>query len=253
VQGVRIVKPPPGGDDDSPRVLNGVPGTSVALIATAPAGGLVAFDEGASRVESFVDDKGKDLTKRAPGEKAIPGVPNMWVIGMMPAMTKDRKHCIVDIDVPGLPTKQATTLALSGTLVFRVAHEKKDIAVEKVALRAGTEVKAGAIPLRITRAGKPQSGRDGDSMEIEFHAKQSLDAIVRVQFFDAAGNKIEADQSWRSYEVSPLAPDATPSDREATTTYRLKSAAETAKIVFTCWTDMKEVVVPFDVKVGLGL
>jgi hypothetical protein len=87
--------------------------------------------------------------------------------------------------------------------------------------------------------------------EIEFHAKQSLDAITRMQFFDAAGKEIESEQGGRSSVRSLESGSA--SEPEETIGYQLKSAVETAKIVITCWTDMKEVTVPLDLKVGLGL
>ena len=71
-QGVRIAKPPPGGDD-ALRAFNYFPGTTVALIVTDPEGGLVVFDSDTSRLKSFVDDKGKDLAKPEPGTQLEAG------------------------------------------------------------------------------------------------------------------------------------------------------------------------------------
>jgi hypothetical protein len=247
-QGVRIISPPPGGDD-ALRAFNYWPGTTVALVVSAPEGGLVVFDDGASRLKSFGDDKGKDLTKPEPGLEAV--APASWGFGVSAPIGKDRKYCGLEINVPGIPSKGASALALSGTLVFKIAKEKKGFTTEKVALHAGTKVDAGKIQLTISRVGKPRFSMSGNPFEIEFHAKQSLDAITRMRFFDATGKEIESEQggrsSTRSFDGGPA------SEPEETIEYELKSAVDTAKIVITCWTDMKEVAVPLDLKAGLGL
>jgi hypothetical protein len=250
-QGVRVVKPPPGGDDTL-RAFNDVSGTTVALLVTEPGGGLVVFDGDSSRVRSFVDDKGKDVTRREPRTKAGIRVPDSWVFGPVGTVSENHKYCSLEVKMPGIPTKQATTLTLSGTLVLKIAKEKKDFMADKVALHAGTRVNAGKIPLTIKRAGKPQFGGDDNPLEVEFHGTQNLDAITRIRFFDATGKEIEAGEAGRSCGRS-WGGGSAPSDYDAAIAYRLKGAADTAKIVITYWTDMKEVAVPFNLKVTLGL
>ena len=110
----------------------------------------------------------------------------------------------------------------------------------------------GPIPLTIKYAGKPRYGGDDKSMEVEFHAQQKLDAIIRMRFFDAAGKRIEAQDAGRGVETD-TAPGSVASVHDATISYRLQDVRSTAKIVVTCWTDMREVAVPFDLKVNLGL
>ena len=249
VQGVRVAKPPPEGDEML-RAFNTFPGTTVALAVTEPRGGLVVFDIDASRVKSLVDDKGKDLTKSDPGTKTE--VPENWVFTPGWLVSKDRKHCSLEVTVPGTPSRGATTLALSGTLVFKCATEKKDFTTQNVSLHAGALVSAGAIPLTIKSAGKPRFGGDDKSTEIEFHAKQTLDAIIRMKFFDATGNRIEAEEAGRGVETTPDGGSA-PAIQDATICYRLKDAGNMAKIVVTCWTDIGAVAIPLDLKVGLGL
>jgi hypothetical protein len=249
VQGVRVVKAPPGGDDTL-RAFNDVSGTTVGLIITVPQGGLVVFDSDSSRVKSFMDNKGKDLTKPEPG--AIVEIrPEGWAFQAFPRISDDRKYCSVAVSMPGIPTKQATTLTLSGHLVLKIAKEKRDFTAEQVPLQAGAKINAGTIPLTIQRTGKPQFGAD-DAFEVQFQARQNLDGIARIQFFDATGKKIEAEEHGRGEgRWSGNLPTA--SGYEATLDYRLKSAVDAAKIVVTCWTDMKEVSMPFDLTVSLGL
>jgi hypothetical protein len=249
VQGVCVVKPAPGGDD---RLLafRSVAGTTVALLVTDPQKGLVVFDSNSSRVKSFVDNKGKDLTKPEPGTVVDTG-PESWAFQAVPPISDDRKYCCVEVSMPGIPAKQATTLTISGNLVFKTAREKTNFAAERVALRAGTKVNAGSIPLTIKRAGKSESGSD-KVLEVEFQATQNLDSIASLQFFDATGRKIEATEALRSFGKFMHNASGT-LDYDATLTYRLKSSAETARIVITYWADMKAVSVPFDLTVSLGL
>ena len=82
VQGVRVVAPPPG-EDDGLRAFNDNPGTAVALIITDPQKRLVAFDVYASHLKSFVDDKGKDLTKCEPETKTDTDMPATSPFGVM--------------------------------------------------------------------------------------------------------------------------------------------------------------------------
>ena len=60
--GLRIVRPAPDGNEEC-RAFNWDAGTTVVLILSSADGGLVALDRDASKVTSFTDDQGKDLTK----------------------------------------------------------------------------------------------------------------------------------------------------------------------------------------------
>ena len=41
----------------------------------------------------------------------------------------------MEINAPGIPSKSAATLALTGTFIFETAKERKDFTAENVALR----------------------------------------------------------------------------------------------------------------------
>jgi len=251
VQGVRVIKPPPGGDDTL-LAFSDFSGTAVVLLVTDPRGGLVVFDGDSSRVQSFVDDKGKDLTKPEPGTDPD-ARPGNWVFQPMPTVSTNRKYCSVQVSMPGLPTKQATRLAISGKLAFQVAHEKKKLTAEKVALRAGTKIDGGMIPLTIKRAGKSQwFSSDDKEFEVEFQANQNTDAIASIRFFNSAGKQLEAREIGRGFTGSADSP-STAANYDASLDYRLKNAAYTATIVITYWSDMKKISVPFHLTVGVGL
>ena len=71
----------------------------------------------------------------------------------------------------------------------------------------------------------------------------TLESISKLEFYDAQGNKVEAQKrSWGGggflgYMVE----------------YVFKKGPDRAKIVATCWQDLKTVEVPFSVKTGVGL
>ncbi|MCY3023220.1 MAG: hypothetical protein NTW87_29945 [Planctomycetota bacterium] len=241
-QGLRIVKPSPGGNDKL-RAFNWFSGTTLALLVTVPQGGLVSFDRDASKVTSFADDKGKDLTKsdgkgRFMSDKAG--------FEMMPNFSEDGKQCTTDVRAPGVPAQGATKLAVAGELVFQIATQKKDFAAENVALKADTKVAAGPIPFTITKVGKPEWGGDEAAFCITLEAKQDLSSVADIQFQDAAGKKIEG----RRGSTSRM---GFMNNVTITWEYNLKAKADAARIVITYWTDMKKVTVPFALNVGVGL
>jgi len=242
VLGLRIVKPAPGSNDRLRAFNWRTPGTTVALLLTVPQGGLVAFDREASKVTAFIDDKGKDLTK---SEVKNNFGRDAAAFEMMPTISKDGKQCSAEVSAPGVPTRGCATLTVSGEAALQVATQKKDFTAEKVALKPGTRISAGAIGFTIERAGKPEWG-DEDGFSVALQAKQKLDSIADVQFFDAAGKQIEANRtSTRSMESM--------NDVTVTWTYRLKSKVDSAKIVFWYWTDKRKITVPINLTIGMGL
>jgi hypothetical protein len=263
VQGVRIIKPLLEGSDDL-RAFGEPPGATVALLLTAPDGGLVLFDGDSSHVTSCVDDKGKDLTNPEPGGE-VDGEPEIPNFGPFPTFRNDGRHCSLELSVPGVPTKGASVLTVSGKVVVKVAKRKKDFAAETVALKVGTVIDAGPIPLRIKRAGQPQWGGN-EPLGVMFEAKQNLDSIATIRFFEGTGKEIEAKEVSRNHgRLSPgdvvTAVLGNHSDHATTKPawsfsaieYRLKTKVDSAKVVITYWSDMKPVAVPFDLTVGLGL
>lgn len=241
-QGLRIIKAPPGGNDKL-RAFNWSPGTSVALLVTAPAGGLVSFDREASKVTAFTDDKGTDLTKSEAKQKF------MWDktgFEMMPSFSDDGKQCATEVRAPGVPAAGATLLNVAGEIALQVATQKKDFAAENVALKPDTKIAAGPIPFTITKTGKPEWGGDDAAFAVTLEAKQDLHNVAEVQFFDAAGKKIEAKRG-SSSRMGFM------NNVTVTWEYNLKAKAETAKIVITYWMDMRQVSVPFALRLGVGL
>lgn len=241
--GLRIVKPAPGGDDKL-RAFNWFSGTSVSLLITVPQGGLLEVDRKASKLTAFTDDKGKDLTKAEDTKQQR--FSRDAGFSMSSNISEDGKVCVSEVDAPGVPSKGATVMTVNGTLVFRAATKKQDFTAENVALKAGSAIKAGAVAFNITETGKPQWGGDDDAFAVTLEAKQDVSSIAGIEFFDAAGKKIEAKRG--SSSSMSFGNNVT-----VTWQYNLKAKADAAKIVVSYWTDMQKLTVPVDLKVGLGM
>lgn len=242
VHGVRIIKPAPVGNDQL-RAFHWEAGTAVGLLFTVPEGGLLKIDSKASKVTKFVDDKGTDLTKASAPKNSFGG--NKTTFSMMPKVSKDTKQGSTEVVAPGLPATGSTTLKLVGEAALQLATGKKDFEAAAVALNAGSSVNAGPIPLTIKSAKQQQEF--GDSVfSVTLQAKQSLDSIADIQFFDAQGKKIESRRNG-AFQMGFM------KNVTVSWTYDLKRKVDSAKIVITHWMDMRTVIVPFDMTISMGL
>jgi hypothetical protein len=241
VQGIRIVKPAPGGNDKM-RAFNWTPGTTLALLISLPQGGLISIDRDASKVASVTDDKGKDLTK---AEQKDNFGRDEVSFEMSPEISPDGKLCSTELEIPGTPGKGASSITVAGTLVLQVGTQKKDFSSAVVTLQPDAKINAGAIPLTVTKIGKPGWGDDDYKYAITLSAKQALDDIVDIQFFDAGGKKIE---SKRGPTQSMKMMNAVTVDWE----FQFKNKVDAAKVVVTYWMDRKAVSVPIKLSTGIG-
>jgi hypothetical protein len=242
-QGIRIVKPPMEGNDRL-RAFNWFPGTSISLLIIAPQGGLLEIDRKASEVTAFKDDKGKDLSK--PEDEKTQRFNKKVEFSMSPTISKDGKVCVTEVKTPGVPSKGATSMTLTGKLTLVTASKKQDFTAASVALAAGTEIKAGDIPFTVKEVGKPKWGSNEYPWSVTLQAKQDLTTVADIAFYDAAGKKVESSRS--SSSTMSFGSNVT-----ITRTYRLKAKLDTAKVVVSYWMDMRKVTIPVNLQVGLGM
>lgn len=242
-QGLRIVKPAVDAaqnNNSELRPFNWFSGTSVSLLISAPKGGLIAVKTDDSAVTAFTDNQKTDLAKPA----VKPQFGNDGAkFGGFPKISDDGKHCLIELEAPGLPAAGATQLLAKGHITVMTATVKKDFTAAKVALKKGTVIKAGAIALTIGKVGKPQWGQM--AWEVELKADQKLDNIAKIAFLDGTGKEIESKRAGGSSMSFGT-------HVSITQDYQLKTKAEVADIVITYWMDAKTVKVPMDLKMGVG-
>ena len=132
---------------------------------------------------------------------------------------------------------------ISGKVSLKEAAATKEFTADSVDLKAGAAFKLGDMALKITKAGmaKAMFGNK-EEFSVTFSSATDLDSIAKLEFFDASGKKVEAHKSsWGGGMGEYFAE------------YTFKQSVDHAKIVATCFQDLKTVEVPLAIKTGVGL
>ena len=239
VAGLRVVDAGEGKGFGGLRAFNWTQGTSVALMVSVPAGGLIEFDHTASKLDKMVDDKGTDLLKGK-------GDMNFSSAGfsMMAQMSKDGKAAMVDADGPSLPAKEAREISIAGTMVFQRATGRETLQQENVALKQGEKIKAGKIAFEIIKAGKPDWSNA--PMQITLSANQDCTSIAAIRFLDAAGKEIEAEPAGGS-TMRMMGKVVVEKN------FNFPAKIDKATVAIEYWKDMTDLKVPFSLKASVGL
>ena len=110
VVGVMVVAPDGGRDS---RSFCWKPGTTVSVMLSPAEGKIVKFNEDASKLVSFVDDKGTDLTAGPQSQDPFnkPGISYM-----SSSSDAGAASIIFDLKASSQPAKGATMLNISGTV-----------------------------------------------------------------------------------------------------------------------------------------
>ena len=222
--------------------MYGTPGTTVDLLVSRPAGGLIAYANKATVVSKMADDKGTNLlTPATEGYSRSVNVSSRQV-------APDGKEAAVTVFSPGLPAKGATALTIQGVLAFRAAAQQKSVEQASVPVRIGSTITAGPLVLEVTRIGKTEAwGGQNQKMKesITLESQQDLADIVAIKFSDAAGNAIESSDAGT---MSGMSGDG---ERTITArTYNLAQMVDTISVTITYWADVQTITIPLDLKAG---
>jgi hypothetical protein len=234
--GLRVV-PKPFEGNDMMRAFNAFEGTSLAILVHQPSGGLISFDSEASKIESFTDDKGKDLLKST-SDFGMPALP------MSPDISEGGKAVVIEVHGGQSPTQGATALKVKGKFVFNAATQKKSYTHKDLEIKADAVIEAGPIPLTIGKAGKPEWGEE--PLEIVLQAKKRLDEVASIRFLDADGKEIESNESG---SMTMAFGEEVSVERS----YALTKMVDKVTVEVSYWTDMKTIEIPVDLTVSLGL
>jgi hypothetical protein len=225
VAGVRVVGIGYGEDGREAQAFNESSGVGLALVVqSAGGGGIIAFDDDASALEELTDSTGKNLLDDA----------SIWPF---PKLTKDGKAVIVEMRARGVPAAGATEIHAKGRIALTTATGSKPVKVANVVLANDKTFKVGTGTVTLSEV----EATEGQT-SVTFKGPLAVFAAIRdMKFLDAKGQPIETSSggSGRMNDV-------------AMASYRLATAAKAVTIEIDQWQGMKPVVVPFDVKAGLG-
>ncbi len=154
---------------------------------------VARFDETASRLLRFADDKGGDLTRQPVGKKIDPFFEDNKPIRLKLDPKQDAGEVL--LLGYGTPTPGATRLLIDADLVFLVGADERRVERKGVEPKPGTKVEVG--PLRLTfkdpKAGgfpfgtTPGGGNDRDEMPVALAYEGSDKLIKAVELLDPDG------------------------------------------------------------------
>lgn len=246
VTGLRVV----ASAEERVRAFDSQAGTAVALLVSAPGGGIVRFDSSDSTVAKFVDEKGNDLQARIAG----PAAPlHKLGFSVFPKISADGKLCAIEFSGPGLPAKGSARLKIEGVLTLILATQKKESVHKDVAVRGGTIIAEPNLPLKIVDVRRaedstaaPPGAAKPAPREITFRAEREIDEIAGMRFFSADGKEIKSRNAGiaKMGLLGHLAVDWT---------FALDEPADSLTVKIQRWTDMRKQRVPFALTVEVGL
>jgi hypothetical protein len=238
VVGLMVVAPDGGKDN---RSYCWKPGVTVSVLYAPMQGKIVSFNENQSKLDSFTDDKGTDLMAAPPSTDPFnkPGIS-----GMLPASQDGVTSMVFDLKASGQPAKGATAFTITGKASVQVAASTKQFTVENVEIKTNAAFSLGDLPVVISEAGTNRNAWASKDYPyaVTFSSLRDMDSISTLEFFDANGKKVAAEK--RGWGGGPLG---------YMIQYDLKQNIDRAKIVATCWEDLKTIEVPISVKATVGL
>jgi hypothetical protein len=206
------------------------PGTTLALLISVPKGGLVDFDETASRVKRAADDRGTDLLQ--------PGGVEFTSAKISP----DRRACMLLARFAGCPRRGAASVRVDGLLVLKRATKRLSARAEGVALAVGTKFRLAGVPFEITGARRVQGG--AQPLELDITSDRKFSRVAAVRFLDAEGKVVRAERWAAGYFRK---------EGRVKLNFALGQALGAATVEIDYWADVREVRVPLGITAGLGL
>lgn len=225
VAAIRVVAGGYGADDSEVQPFNERPGVGLALLVTAPGGGLIAFDEDASALGEITDSTGKSLLDNA----------SIWPF---PKLSADGKYLVVEMRSGGVPTVGSTHVAAKGTLSVTTATGTKPVKVAKVPIENGKTFKLGTGTITIEDVDTSNEGKTSLTLKSTVPV---MGSIRDVKFLDAKNQPIESSNngSGRMNDV-------------AYKSFSVSTQAKTITLELDSWQGIKQRAIPFDVKATLG-
>lgn len=213
------------------KTYNSSEGVNLTIAVTATDKTFIGFSKNDSKV-SFKD-----------GEKDLGGE-----FGFRDKISKDGKVMKLDMSSKDLPSKEATSIKVTGSLDVVLASKTKTEALGPREFKKGDDLEFGdGFKCSIDSIGKPKWGKD--PLEVVFKWKRKkmgkIPELKAVRFYSEDGKLIESKRG--SSMRSGFGGSYT-----TTIGYNLKKEAKVFKIEMELWTDFESVTVPIDMALGVG-
>jgi hypothetical protein len=221
-----IFKAPPA----KPGVFMARPtGVNMEIMVSLPGRYIAGFDAKGGKLESFADDKGNALYK-----KAVFGGMN-WLNEYFTQFDPDGASVTVQVHGNNPPGKGADKLLLKGSFIVKCGADAKSVDVKELEMKPKQETTAGNFKVRV--------GQFGNQIEV----LSSDENLKKVEFFDDKGKAIMTGPPSRNRLP------ATKDKAEYVYYYFLIGKHEKISAKIHYFTKMESVTVPLGLKVGMGL
>lgn len=242
VNGVRVVgdgyKAKADAGNAELRPFNWTKGTSLSLLLTTKDLSIVGLNEKESKLTVLADDQGTDFMKVKSRFSRNP-----YKFGWI-SVSQDGKALGTTVETEGTPAKGARQLVVKGELVVTTGSTFEKEQSGTVPVKEGTKVEVGGYKFKISEVNKPKFG--DAKLSITLETNQDMDRLKGISFFDESGKELEADPSGSSSMGFGA-------KMTYTRTYQLKKKVDEIEVGVLKWTDLKDVKVPVDLSVGVGL
>jgi hypothetical protein len=236
--------------------MGGHPGTSLAFWIADPENRLVAFDAKQSKLESFTDDKGTDLTELMPG-------PFNWsrfgVFRGSHTTGPSANGFQLEVGGDSYPARGATKISLKAALVFRRASSEKIVEEKDVPVKTGRKSKVGDLQLSIEAVSEEKikenqeqnrgfRGNDAPEtkMGVSLAASEPLESIKSVSFFNSKGDEIKITMTGGGSKSSGLFGTTYTND------YWLAEKLDEVTVKITYYEGIEMVKIPLSMETGVG-
>jgi hypothetical protein len=226
------------GSDMMMRPFNEEPGTSLALLIESKDKTIVQLNDEESRLASIKDDKGKDLSA---GGRA-PGMFTMQSFGSQ--VSEDGRAALYTVHGPQVPGGGASLVKAEGAVALTLGTQKATERQKAVALRAGSKITVGPVPMDIVEVGT--DGQWGKAMSLQLRARQDMAAICAIKFYDGAGKEVES-QVFSTMTMGGLG------SVTVTKEIGLDTKLTAADVEVEYWKGLEKASVPFAVQAGIAL
>jgi hypothetical protein len=209
------------------------PGTTVYLRVTVPEETIVELNNAESPTEVFEDDAGTDFF--ADDEWGAPSI--------VPVIDEERHSMDVPIASGCPPAKGASRVTIRGALAVVLAAETASAAEKNAPLEADSTFNVGPYGVKVLSA----EGTVGGTAAVELEITGDVTRLLFVRYLDGAGESLES----HAFARSTWGPAGAPTNLRQSWTLPKWPAAVTLELTYC--TKTKQIVVPYNVTVGLGM
>jgi hypothetical protein len=218
--------------NDAALLVGAQSGVKLQLLVRSPSNTIVSVDEQESSIESLKDDKGTDLKAADATLRSLD-------------ISSDHHTAAIEIAAPLVPSKDASSLVLSGSLQLKTAGGEKSADAKHVIVRPDSHFRAGPYAMSISEM-KTVDLAPGMKLGITLLFTGEPDAIKAITFLDSKGQTIESRATTTTVtRAGKLA--------KVMKQYELSQTPETMTVHVEYYDDIRSIAVPVKLQTGLGL